>query len=98
MVEFYKLRYQKKRVGPRWLRKCYYLPLSDQHAPPTAWPCGGRGQQWRTSFYSRNYISLRKRTNNHKLSWPDRKEKLEKFVAGIQSLVLKSLTVADLCE
>lgn len=96
MSEFRALRADRKRVGPRWLRRKYKAVLTEKH-PESAKAWRG-GQQWRTSFYARNHISLRKRTNNHKLKWPDRRAKLESFVAGTQALVLKSLNKNDLTE
>jgi len=81
MADFKGLRAKKLRVGPRWIVRRYRKYLKEMHPVAGAVWRGSNG--WRSKFYRRNKLSLRKRTNAKKYGVADAIPKLQSFVAGI---------------
>ena len=91
MDRFDKLRSDGRAITPRWLVHEYKMQMVALH-PDRAhhWKASPR---WRTAFYKRNGICLRRKTNNHKLVYlgPNGREvKLKRYLAVLQRRVSNS--------
>jgi hypothetical protein len=89
MRDFRELRGKLCRVGIRWLIRTYRRYLIEKYPHYAA--CFRGSNSWRTRFYKRHNLALRKRTNVKKYSAEEALERLKRFCAGIQKLCASTL-------
>lgn len=83
MKKFDEIRKRKRRVSFRGLIAEYRQQLKIEVGEDRArsWKASS---SWRSRFYKRNNISLRKKTNNHSLSWEAREPRLKRYLASLE--------------
>jgi hypothetical protein len=88
VAKIQKLRKDCKRVSRRFVFREYKREL--QKVDPQLATLFKGSSSWRSRFYARNDLVLRKKTNNHKFVWSEREPRLKSYCTGLQKRIKRS--------
>lgn len=88
VAKIQKLRKDCKRVSRRFVFREYKREL--QKVDPQLAALFKGSSSWRSRFYARNGLVLRKKTNNHKFVWSEREPRLKAYCTGLQKRIKRS--------